>query len=80
MSSNSTDDGSMSSMMMMKTYLHFTTGDTLIFDTIVPSSPGAIVGACIILFLLSVLDKWLCAFRRRLDTRLNQRSLHHVQC
>ncbi|KAJ7282506.1 Ctr copper transporter [Mycena rebaudengoi] len=31
--------------MMMKTYLHFTPGDTLIFASVVPTSPGAVFGS-----------------------------------
>ncbi|KAF8168674.1 hypothetical protein K438DRAFT_2024926 [Mycena galopus ATCC 62051] len=36
------------STMMMKTYLHFTPGDTLLFDSIAPASGGAIFGACLL--------------------------------
>ncbi|KAJ6627671.1 Ctr copper transporter [Mycena sp. CBHHK59/15] len=76
-SSNTTttdSSDSMSSMMMMKSYLHFTPGDTLIFDTIVASSPGAIVGTCIILFLISVGDRYLRAVCRGIEQRFTQRT------
>jgi hypothetical protein len=33
-----TSSDNMESMMMMKTYLHFTPGDTILFNTIVPTS------------------------------------------
>ncbi|KAJ7116714.1 hypothetical protein C8R44DRAFT_628089 [Mycena epipterygia] len=44
----------------MKTYLHFAPSDTFIFETIVPTSAGAIF-ACLILFLVAVADCYLCA-------------------
>ncbi|KAJ7116708.1 Ctr copper transporter [Mycena epipterygia] len=60
--------------MMMKTYLHFTPGDTLIFETIVPTSAGAIFGACLVLFLVSVADRYLRAVCRGLEHGLSQRT------
>ncbi|KAJ7598882.1 Ctr copper transporter [Mycena floridula] len=72
-SSNSSSSSS-GSMMMMKAYLHFTSGDTLLFDTIVPSSAGAVVGACFVLFFISVLERYLCAYTRGVQQRLQLRS------
>nr|GAT51777.1 predicted protein [Mycena chlorophos] len=63
MSSNTTT--SMDSMMMMKAYLHFTPGDMLLFKSIAPSSPGAIFGACLILFLIAIGERGLLALGRR---------------
>ncbi|KAF9049542.1 hypothetical protein BDZ89DRAFT_1057429 [Hymenopellis radicata] len=80
-SSSSSDNSTSSSMSMdmsMKAYLHFTKGDVLIFDTIVPSSAGAIVGACFVIFFLSVFERWLRAFRQSLDIRFQARALHLV--
>ncbi|KAF8993542.1 Ctr copper transporter family-domain-containing protein [Cyathus striatus] len=48
----------------MVPYLHFTPGDTLFFQGWVPRSPGAIFGACIGLFVLAVLERWVGAVRR----------------
>ncbi|KIP05285.1 hypothetical protein PHLGIDRAFT_74520 [Phlebiopsis gigantea 11061_1 CR5-6] len=66
----------------MKMYLHFTPGDMLIFATVAPTSAGAVFGACLIFFLLSVFYRWLRAFHRGLDIRLAERSrrlvLSHV--
>ncbi|KAK7449794.1 hypothetical protein VKT23_013270 [Stygiomarasmius scandens] len=75
-SSNSTDSSSssMSMMMMMVPYLHFTPGDNLFFDTVAPSSAGAVFAACLILFLLSVFDRYVCAARRGLERRFALRS------
>lgn len=47
----------------MLTYLHFTPGDTLWFIGWVPSSKGAMVGVCIGLFLLALVERWLAAVR-----------------
>ncbi|KAJ7245314.1 Ctr copper transporter [Mycena rebaudengoi] len=83
MNMNMTDSGTSNSTtesmgpmpgMAMKTYLHFTPGDTLIFHTIVPTSPGGIVGACIILFLLSVADHYLRSVCRGIEARFVQRA------
>jgi len=52
------------SSMMMSSFLHFTPlGDTLWFQGWAPNSPGAMVGACIGLFLLAIFDRWLAAGR-----------------
>ncbi|EIM84484.1 CTR copper uptake transporter [Stereum hirsutum FP-91666 SS1] len=47
----------------MLSYLHFTPGDTLWFLGWVPSSKGAMVGVCIGLFLLALVERWLAAVR-----------------
>ncbi|KAJ6492419.1 Ctr copper transporter [Mycena vitilis] len=59
----------------MKTYLHFTPGDTLIFDTIVPTSAGAIFGACLVIFLVSVGERYLRAVCRGIEHSFAQRSV-----
>ncbi|KAF8342479.1 Ctr copper transporter family-domain-containing protein [Amanita rubescens] len=52
------------SSTMMTSFLHFTPlGDTLWFQGWAPKSPGAMVGACIGLFLLAIFDRWLAAGR-----------------
>jgi len=57
-------DGAMSlTPGQMLTYLHFTTGDNLWFLGWVPKSSGAMVGACLGLFLLGILDRWIGACR-----------------
>ncbi|KAG8812814.1 hypothetical protein FRC19_002876 [Serendipita sp. 401] len=58
---------SSSTMTMMVPYLHFTPGDTLLFEGWVPKKPGPIFGACIGLFLLAILDRWLAALRRLME-------------
>ncbi|KAF7375459.1 hypothetical protein MSAN_00433800 [Mycena sanguinolenta] len=65
---------SMDASMMMKAYLHFTPGDTLLFDSIVPMSGGAIFGACVVIFLISVSDRYLRAVCRRLERKFVQRT------
>ncbi|EIN05663.1 hypothetical protein PUNSTDRAFT_106633 [Punctularia strigosozonata HHB-11173 SS5] len=57
-------DGAMSlESGQMLPYLHFTTGDILWFLGWVPKSTGAMVGACIGLFLLAIFERWLAACR-----------------
>jgi len=43
----------------MLPYLHFTPGDTLWFSGFVPISAGAMVGTCIGMFLLGLVDRWI---------------------
>ncbi|EMD41704.1 hypothetical protein CERSUDRAFT_79342 [Gelatoporia subvermispora B] len=47
----------------MKPYLHFTGGDNLYFKSWLPSSKGAIAGACIALVALAILERWISAMR-----------------
>ncbi|KAH9837586.1 CTR copper uptake transporter [Rhodofomes roseus] len=47
----------------MLTYLHFTPGDVLWFQGWVPASAGAMVGACIGLFMLGLVERWIAAAR-----------------
>jgi len=65
-------------MMMMVPYLHFTPGDNLFFDTVAPSSAGAIFAACLILFLLAILDRYVRAARRGLERRFALRLVYFV--
>ncbi|KIJ64232.1 hypothetical protein HYDPIDRAFT_90731 [Hydnomerulius pinastri MD-312] len=61
-------DGPMNlAMGNMLTYLHFTSGDTLWFLGWVPKSAGAMIGACIGLFLLAILDRWLATCRALME-------------
>ncbi|ESK92155.1 copper transporter [Moniliophthora roreri MCA 2997] len=64
-----------SAMHMMVPYLHFTRGaDVLLFKSIIPSSPGAIFGACLIFFLVAIFDRWLHAYRRGVEHHFKQRA------
>ena len=57
-------DGSMSlAAGNMTPYLHFTPGDVLWFQGWVPKSPGAMFGACLGLFLLAIVERWIAAMR-----------------
>ena len=67
-------DGGMSlSMGNMIMYLHFTPGDTLWFLGWVASSSGAMVGACIGLFMLGMVDRWLGAMRAVMEMHWHAR-------
>ncbi|KAJ7590896.1 CTR copper uptake transporter [Mycena floridula] len=62
-------DGSMSlDAGTMITYLHFTTGDTLWFQGWVPRSTGAMAGACIGLFLLAIIERWVACIRATMES------------
>ncbi|KAI5825865.1 hypothetical protein K523DRAFT_282208, partial [Schizophyllum commune Tattone D] len=64
----------MSTMPMMKSYLHFTMGDVVLFDTVAPSSAGAVFGACLIFFLIAIGECYLRALSRRMDRTFSARS------
>ncbi|KAG8935914.1 hypothetical protein FRC02_005669 [Tulasnella sp. 418] len=49
--------------VMMIPFLHFTPGDALWFKEWVPRSKGPIVGACIGLFMLAILERFLAGTR-----------------
>jgi len=57
----------MNSTGMMTPWLHFTPGDTILFQNWVPIVPGAIFGTCIGLFMLAIVDRWLVALRRFME-------------
>lgn len=61
--------------IMMVPYLHITGGDFLFFESIQPSSNGAIGGACICLVLLALLERFMHAVRRRLEVYWRSRAL-----
>ncbi|GJE85939.1 copper transporter family protein [Phanerochaete sordida] len=58
---------------MMIPYLHFTGGDNLYFKSLRPTSHGAIAGACIVLALLAIFDRWVAAMRGVAQVRWAQR-------
>ncbi|ORX39174.1 Ctr copper transporter family-domain-containing protein [Kockovaella imperatae] len=60
--------GSSMGNMMMKMYFHGSIGDDyFLFKSWVPTSPGAIVGICIAVFILAIFDRYLAAMRRACD-------------
>ncbi|KIY64943.1 hypothetical protein CYLTODRAFT_357659 [Cylindrobasidium torrendii FP15055 ss-10] len=68
------DSSGSSSSGMMVPYLHFTTGDYLLFKAWVVASSGATVGACIGLFLLATLDRLLAAGRAVMEGHWQRRA------
>lgn len=60
-------------MGAMKMYLHFTGGNNLFFDSWLPSSPGAIAGACIALAALSIFERWVSAMRAIMEAHWQRR-------
>ncbi|KAI6145642.1 CTR copper uptake transporter [Pisolithus tinctorius] len=70
---NMTMDGAMTlAVGNMLPYLHFTLGDTLWFLGWVPQSSGAMLGACIGLFLLALLERWLAACKSIMELHWNK--------
>lgn len=57
----------------MLPYLHFTTGDNLWFLGWVPERTGAMVGACVGLFLLALVDRWIAACRAMMEVHWSRR-------
>jgi hypothetical protein len=57
------DQGMSMNMGNMIMYLHFTIGDNLWFLGWVPSTAGAMAGACIGIFMLATAERWLVAMR-----------------
>ncbi|KAH6917629.1 copper transporter [Coprinopsis sp. MPI-PUGE-AT-0042] len=59
----------------MVPYFHSTPGDHLFLKAWVPKTPGAIAGACIGLFLLGMLDRWLSAMRHSFELHWKHRAM-----
>lgn len=60
---------------MMKPWLHFTLGDNLFFMAWVPLSTAAVVGACIGLFILAIITRWLAAMRAVMEVHWAHKSV-----
>ncbi|KAJ7780044.1 CTR copper uptake transporter [Mycena maculata] len=63
----SMDDGMTLATGSMLPMLHFTLGDTLWFDGWVPQTRGALFGACVGLFVLALVDRWVAAMRALME-------------
>ncbi|KAI6110729.1 CTR copper uptake transporter [Pisolithus croceorrhizus] len=73
---NMTMDGSVElATGQMLPYLHFTLGDTLWFLGWVPQSRGAMFGACIGLFLLALLERWLAVCKAIIEVHWNKSQM-----
>lgn len=71
-SSNNSTNGVETSMIP---WLHFTGGDHLLFKSLTPSSKGAIAGACIVLVVLALFERWVAARRGVLEARWRKRCV-----
>ena len=69
------DQGMSMNMGNMIAYLHFTIGDNLWFLGWAPSTAGAMAGACIGLFMLSIAERWLVAMRGVMEEHWSTRSV-----
>ncbi|THH02508.1 hypothetical protein EW026_g394 [Hermanssonia centrifuga] len=65
MASSSTSDMEMDTMMTP--WLHFAAGDNLFFKSVRPSSHGAVAGACLVLIIVAILERWVSAIRGVLE-------------
>ncbi|KAA1466993.1 hypothetical protein DENSPDRAFT_761198, partial [Dentipellis sp. KUC8613] len=70
----SMDSGMTMSMGNMIMYLHFTPGDNLWFLGWAPFKAGAMVGACLGLFMLALLERWLAAIRGVMEVHWQKRA------
>ncbi|OAX34033.1 CTR copper uptake transporter [Rhizopogon vinicolor AM-OR11-026] len=59
----------------MLAYLHFTPGDNLWFLGWVPESSGAMVGTCIALFLLALVERWIAACRGLMEHHWHKQAI-----
>ncbi|KZP04549.1 Ctr copper transporter [Athelia psychrophila] len=59
----------------MVPWLHFDGGDHLLFQSLAPTSKGAIAGACIVLVLLSLFERWVAASRALLESQWKRNAL-----
>ena len=57
----------------MLMWFHFTPGNVLWFYGWVPTSVGAMVGTCIGLFLLALVDRWIAACRGVMEAHWSKR-------
>lgn len=80
MNMGSSNDSGMPMEVMMTPWLHFVGGDNLFFKALHPSSHGAIAGACIVLVLLAILDRYIAAVRGVAEGKWAQRlvTLHRL--
>lgn len=59
----------------MKPWLHFTQGENIFFMAWVPTSSGAVFGACIGLFMLALVERWVASMRSIMGAYWYQRML-----
>lgn len=73
-------DGAMSlASGSMLPYLHFTSGDNVLFLGWVPKSAGAMVGTCIGLFMLALVERWVAACRAVMEAHWSKRWIYSIQ-
>jgi solute carrier family 31 (copper transporter), member 1 len=73
------DGGMVMSMGNMLAYLHFTPGDNLWFLGWAPYGKGAMVGACVGLFLLAIIERWLASMKAVMEMHWHTRYVgYHI--
>jgi glycerol-3-phosphate acyltransferase PlsY len=58
---------------MMKTYFHFTGGDTVLFQYLTPRSGGTIFATVLVFFVLAVVQRYVSAGRRGAEMWVGKR-------
>ena len=76
----SMDQGMSMSSGNMIAYLHFTPGDNFWFIGWAPRTAGAMIGACIALFMLSIAERWLAAMRGVMEAHWRTRLATQSPC
>lgn len=74
------DDGMVMTMGNMIAYLHFTPGDNIWFFGWAPYSTGAMVGTCIGLFLLALVERWLAGLKAIMEMHWHSRCVSLRMC
>ncbi|KAF8553649.1 Ctr copper transporter [Imleria badia] len=75
MDSMNNSTGSMSMSTSMTPWLHFGNTDHLLFQTWQPSSHAAVGGACFGLFLFSIMERCLGAYRRTQESHWRTKAI-----
>ncbi|KAF7324515.1 CTR copper uptake transporter [Mycena kentingensis (nom. inval.)] len=76
----SMDDGMSMANGTMLPMLHFSLGDTLFFQGWVPQTRAALFGACVGLFLLALVDRWLAAVRSMAEASWRRSRVAAADC
>jgi len=71
----SMDDGMTMTMGNMLSYLHFTPGDNFLFYGWSPATGKALLGTCIGLFLLALVERWLSMMKTVMGIHWHTRAL-----
>jgi len=69
------DHGDSAEGGIMKMYLHFTPGDSVLFGPWIPQTDQAVFGTCVGVFMLAMVDRWFSATVAVMNAYWNKRSV-----